>query len=140
MRDAVRYTKSPKALLGLILVGAAFSQQSSRPKTEQPKTEFCGRGGEHECHCLLRTQLLQDEHRAACEQKFDRSDKKQERQWLECGGKEPSHCDVAVDSVHYSHPWIEDADTHVWMDGRCTVGCKKHHCKCDDGPVCKDVP
>jgi hypothetical protein len=65
---------------------------------------------------------------------------KQQKQWLECMGEEPAHCEIVLDSVHYSHPWIENTDSHEWMDARCTVACKKHHCKCDDGPVCKDVP
>ena len=138
-QEGVRRTKSPTVLLGLILFGTAFSQQGSQ-NTEQPRVEFCGLGGAHECRCLRRTQLVQDEHRANCEQKFNRSDEKQKKQWLECVGEQPAHCDVVLNSAHYRHPWIEDSESHVWMDTRCTVACKKHNCKCDDGPACKDVP
>jgi hypothetical protein len=136
----MKHTLSPRLWLGLILLGTAFSQQGSRRTTDQAPTEVCGLDGAHECYCLRRTQLLQDEHQAACDQKFDRFDKAQKKQWLECAGELPAHCDIVLNSPRYGHPWIEDSTNHEWTDGRCTVACKKHHCKCDDGPICRNVP
>src|SRR5579864_7715092 len=103
LKRATSRRKRPTVLIGLILFGTAFSQQASRTKADQGKTLFCGLGGAHECHCLVRTQLLQNELQAACDRKFDHFDSKQKKLWLECMGAAPVHCDVVLNSAQYAH-------------------------------------
>jgi hypothetical protein len=128
----------PGVLLGLTFL-TIFLQEKPRAQVA-PQTAVCGLGGSPECRCLLRTQLLQDEHLNACAQKYDRLDRTQKQQWLDCVKRQPLHCDIVANTALYGHPWIENSKSHIWMDARCSVMCKKHNCKCDDGPICRDVP
>lgn len=133
-------------ILVLLVLTSLFAQKASN---KQPAREQCG----HDCHCLRRTQKIQNEHMEACDSKFDRKSKA----WLDCFASQPQHCDIASDrtgkypypylpcnsddkncgSAEPSHTGNEDTGT---MDVRCTAKCAKHDCKCDDGPTCNDVP
>jgi len=80
------------------------------------------------------------------------------KQWLACVGDQPVHCVIVKDRTgKYPHPYLpcepDDKDCAAkvdpetgaltdsgQMDVRCTAKCKLHDCKCNDGPVCPDVP
>jgi hypothetical protein len=93
------------------------------------KIEYCGTGSSHECHCVRRTQAMQDEYLKAC-----RVNSTSEKEMNECMAKIPGHC-----SLVERYDAVDDEDgsqADSAMSERCTMACKKHDCKCDDGPAC----
>jgi hypothetical protein len=138
-------------IIAPLLVLTAFAQKSSTPHHEE-----CG----HECRCVRRTAKVQQEHADACNNQFPnhRTSKDERQGWMACMSAEPQHCDIVKDRTgKYPHPYLpcEPADqgcqiavdpetlentTSTQMDVRCTAACKLHDCKCDDGPVCENVP
>src|SRR5215469_3513585 len=142
-----------RIVTALLALGIALAQNTAPPRHD----EVCG----HECRCVRRTFKVREEHRIACEQRFPnfRTDKVQKEEWLKCVASQPQHCEIVKDRTgKYPHPYLpcepgDGKDCGVYqdpesgstqstgeMDVRCTAACKKHDCKCDDGPVCKDVP
>jgi hypothetical protein len=145
LKHVCTYVVAPLLVLG------AFAQKASAPRHEE-----CG----HECRCVRRTFKVQQEHGESCDNQFpNRQTSKSEQQgWMACMAGQPQHCDIVKDRTgKYPHPYLpcepgdKECGTYVdpetnesattgQMDVRCTAACKLHDCKCDDGPVCQDVP
>jgi hypothetical protein len=111
-------------LILLALCCLALVAQQAREKIE-----FCGSGSSHECHCVRRTKAMQDEQLKAC-----RLNAKNDKDMAECMAQIPGHCSlVATYDAADDQGGSEAASA---MSERCTMACKKHDCKCDDGPAC----
>jgi hypothetical protein len=107
----------------------AFCCLALAAQQAREKIEFCGTGSSHECHCVRRTQAMQEEYLKAC-----RMNASSEKEMDDCMSKLPGHCSLVV---RYD---VEDdqgdSEAAAAMSERCTMACKKHDCKCDDGPAC----
>ena len=109
-------------LLGLCCLALAAQQA-------REKIESCGMGSSHECHCVRRTHAMQDQLLKAC-----RLNSNSDKEMNECMSQIPGHCSL-VASYDASDD-EEGSETNSAMSERCTMPCKKHDCKCDDGPAC----
>jgi len=97
-------------------------------KTKKDKIEFCGLNSSHECYCVRRTQAVQNAYSEMC-----RLNSKSDKELRECLSHTPEHCNI----VDQSAPADHDGDNQEsGMSDRCTMMCKKHDCRCDDGPQC----
>ncbi len=121
-----------KLLLFLLIVIAAIAQQSA------PKVERCGLGSKHECHCLERTDAIQNKIIRSCE---EQSKTAKERD--ACLHRETiQHCDMAEKFTKWDSETLAamredgDYDMHSGMGPMCTMACRKHRCECADGPKC----
>lgn len=109
-------------LLGLCCL-ALTAQQAKE------KIEFCGNGSSHECHCVRRTHTMQDQRLAAC-----RMNSTSDKELNDCLAQIPGHCALVIS--YDAADDRSDPETSSAMSERCTMACKKHDCKCDDGPAC----
>ena len=107
----------------------AFCCLALAAQQAREKIEYCGNGSSHECHCVRRTHAMQDAALKACQ-----TSSTTEKELDDCMARIPGHCslvasyDVADDQG--------DSEAAAAMSERCTMACKKHDCKCDDGPAC----
>jgi hypothetical protein len=108
----------------LVFCCLALAAQQAREKIE-----FCGTGSSHECHCIRRTRAMQDEYMKDC-----RTNSTSDKEMNDCMARMPGHC-ALVESYDAAD---DDGDSAAdsAMSERCTMACKKHDCKCDDGPAC----
>jgi hypothetical protein len=91
------------------------------------KLEMCGTPKGHECSCLRRTQARQEKLLKQCRDAGGSAP--------DCLAKVPFHCDIV------DQPELREGDDGNWtteaeMSDYCARNCKRHDCKCDDGPVC----
>ncbi len=108
----------------LVLCCLALAAQQAKEKIE-----FCGTGSSHECHCVRRTHAMQDEYLKSC-----RLNSTTDKEMDDCMSRMPGHCDLVAS---YDAADDEgDTENAAAMSERCTMACKKHDCKCDDGPAC----
>ena len=124
-----------------ILINFAVIGISAISLSAQTKIESCGLSG-HECHCVERTDAIHSKIVARCNTQASRDYYKDRDVCLREKLKTASHCDIAE---RWSE-WDEEADQAYDDEGRlttaskmgrmCTMACKKHDCKCNDGPTC----
>ncbi len=121
-----------KALLVLACALALVAQQSK--KQEKPVGfEYCGHGSSHECRCIRHTQAVQDDYLKRCQLNSKTPD-----ELSKCMAHTPGHCALVAQydaSADYD-PDNPDSGSDADMSERCTMACKKHDCRCDDGPTC----
>lgn len=118
-------------LILLALCCFALAAQQSKEKID-----YCGLGSSHDCNCVRRTQAVHQKFIENCVRTSLRADGSQDdKAFDQCMARMPAHCDIAD---HYS---IWNSEKGEWesdpvMSEHCTLACKKHDCKCDDGPTC----
>jgi hypothetical protein len=119
-----------KRTLLCLLACAALLAQKPTPE----KIESCGLGSGHHCHCIERTDKIQDKAMAVCNgpnwREFYRTKE-------ECYSKRLAgldHCSIAESWTEYDQG--TDATSEPEMGPMCAMACKKHDCKCSDGPTC----
>ncbi len=71
---------------------------------------------------------MQDEYLKTC------SSAASENEMNECVAKIPGHCSLV--ERYDAADDTGDSERDAAMSERCTMACKKHDCKCDDGPAC----
>jgi hypothetical protein len=116
----------------LLVVVACIAQQPTRNTIAA-----CGFGSGHECRCLERTERIQRKIIAACQSagsKKQITDCVHEHMQDHCALAETMH-PLDGEDMHW------DASTQEYtgkseMGVLCSMACKKHDCKCDDGPTC----
>lgn len=104
-----------KIALGLLLVAQLAEPAAKKPPA--PKVDVCTAG--HDCHCRRKTHDLQDAYINKCY-----TESKDRKALLECLRNTPDHCSL-----------VNRYDLNE-MAGICGKACKRHSCKCDDGPPC----
>lgn len=119
-----------RAILLFSTVAFLFAQTKTR-------FEYCGLGSHHECHCIDRVQKIHQliyekcEHATSNNADFDKCIKALQK----------THCSIAESLTEYDGEmhWDSEKDEYVGeskMGPMCTMACKPHDCKCDDGPTC----
>jgi hypothetical protein len=124
----------PRILLASLAAALLLAQQSA------PKFEFCGLGSKHDCSCVRRVQAIRQTRFESCQtaalERGEDPDK------ADCFKDVASHCSLAESRQS------EDGEDLAWnqekgefegnskMGALCTMACKSHDCKCDDGPEC----
>ena len=124
-------------VLALSLMAALFAQ---KPKDS---VAACHRSGDHPCHCMERTNKIQNAAAEMCN-----SDKWKEhyKSVSECYADKLAnmdHCSIAERWTDYD----AESGSSEQIDGRevaastmgpmCSMACARHHCMCDgDGPMC----
>lgn len=126
-----------RALLFVIACAALFAQ---KPKPDA--IESCGLGSGHHCHCKERTDNIQTAALAFCNAPGWRDHYKTQEECYRERLHGLDHCSIAERSTDYDQ-YAGDAelqDGHLIakssMGAMCSMACKKHDCKCDDGPTC----
>jgi len=98
------------------------------------KIEFCGLGSSHDCRCIRKSQAVRQSGYETC----DREHPERGKAFDACLASLPAHCDI-VDNYRYDNhdengePVKDDGSE---MGEHCSMICKMHDCKCDDGPTC----
>ena len=116
------------------LVLLAFCCLALAAQQAREKIEFCGLGSHHECNCVRRTQAVRQNFIENCERSSLRPDgTKDDKAFNECMQHMPAHCDIADQHVYGGESGDGQGSA---MSAQCTMACKKHDCKCDDGPTC----
>ena len=126
------------ALLGFLVSQGhvAFAQTKSGETIES-----CGLGS-RQCRCVERTDAIHAKVITWCNSKESRDYYKDRDACLRDKLKTASHCDIAERWTE----WDEEGDQAYNDEGRlitaskmgrmCGMACKKHDCKCSDGPTC----
>ena len=126
-----------RLVLALPLIAVLFAQ---KPKDPVPE---CHMNGAHPCHCMERTNKIQNAATAVCNSGDWRSSYKTIADCYADKLAHMDHCSVAEAWTLYDEP---SGDTEI-VDGRdmplskmgpvCSGSCTRHHCLCDgDGPMC----
>lgn len=103
-----------------------FAQSTSKSESDN-KMETCGTPKGHECSCLRRTLEKRDKLMKECRDSGGSAS--------DCLAKNPFHCDL-VDEPEYNEGEDGGSTKETQMTDYCARNCKRHDCKCDDGPVC----
>lgn len=117
-----------RVLLIFAFAVLVFAQQS------KPKIEFCGLGSSHDCHCIRKSQAVRQARFESCDHEHPEGG----QAFNDCVAAAPTHCDI-VDNYLYDsrdengEPAKDDGSA---MGEHCSMICKMHDCKCDDGPTC----
>jgi hypothetical protein len=144
VREMKNEIKVAARVFAVTLVATGIVAQQTKPKIE-----FCGLGkGSHECSCIRRVQKIHEKAYDECERSTMRADgSKDQKEWEACIGQIPTHCDIAEsvtghDELNpgfegYWDPEKAELNSDAFKMGPlCTMACKMHDCKCDDGPTC----
>jgi hypothetical protein len=119
---------------GLLCAALLFAQQSA------PKFEFCGLGSKHDCSCIRRVQAIHQRVYEDCRRSVGDDRGKQFDACIQAGLQ--PHCSLAETVSAYDDGAVSwDAEAHQFngeskMGPMCTMACKSHDCRCDDGPSC----
>ena len=122
----------------LAVVTLALAAQS--PKGE--KIESCGLGSKHNCHCIERTDRIQNRAAELCNSGDWRNYYKTQAECIREKLYHMDHCSIAETWTEYDEEsgTAEERDGHYvtasTMGPMCQMACKKHDCKCQDGPTC----
>jgi hypothetical protein len=109
----------------------ALTAQQSNKKKGHDIIEWCGTASSHECHCIRHTHAVQEAYLQSC-----RLNSKSEKELSDCQRSVPGHCQIVDEPLPADEDEGEgDVDSSAMSD-RCTMMCKKHDCRCDDGPLC----
>lgn len=113
----------------------AFCCLALAAQQAREKIDYCGLGSHHECNCVRRTQAVHQKFIDDCERGSLRPDgSKDDKAFNRCMQNMPAHCDIA--DQHTISNGESGGQTDPAMSEQCTLACKKHDCKCDDGPTC----
>ena len=121
-----------KLLAIALFAGVALSQNGGS------KIEFCGLGSKHECHCLERTEAIHSKIVTSCE-----ATAKNDKERDACLKRDMiAHCDMAETPTEWDEDGFQWNSEKQEFDGKsamgpmCAMACKKHDCRCQDGPTC----
>jgi hypothetical protein len=110
----------------------AFCCLALAAQQAREKIDYCGLGSHHECNCVRRTQAVHEKFIDNCERSSLRPDgSKDDKAFNQCMQSMPAHCDIAD-----QHAISGEGENDPAMSEHCALACKKHDCKCDDGPTC----
>lgn len=118
-------TRSRQLFTAVALVSLALSS-TGRSQDSEP-TE-CGTPKMHDCHCSAMVGDIQGRMAEHCRKEHGDT----RENYIGCLRKIPEACGIVEDAFRYMTP--EEQDRNV--GNQCSTRCRKHSCRCNDGPVC----
>lgn len=101
---------------------------SASALSSEPAIQTCGGQNGQECHCVRRTQAIQNAAEKECGKFFG-------REHATCIARIPFHCDLIEEYASESENAATGDEAHP-MSNHCSMSCKRGDCRCNDGPVC----